>query len=97
MKQKLGKATKSRKPLHPRDSRSPRYPAWKRTISEGMRSAKLRRREAGLLTFTEAAVELGLSRQSIETLLPAVAAGPRNYIRRADLEKWKAEAGGSAA
>jgi hypothetical protein len=91
------KATKRKKPLHPRDWRSEKYTTWKTNIAEGMRDAKLKRRLAGLLTPTEVAVELGLSRRAVDGIFTAVAIGSRSYIRRADVERWKTETGASAA
>jgi hypothetical protein len=70
-----------------------------RNVGEGMRAAKLRRRASGLLTPTEVAVELGLSRRSVAEIFTLVSAGPKRYIRRADVEQWRtgSESGVSAA
>lgn len=98
---KVGKPTKGRR-LHPRDSRSRRHGEWKQNIGSGMRQAKLRRREAGLLTFTEAAVETCLAVYAIKKLvqrgeLRAVDAGSHRYIYRAELDRWRKQTGLSAA
>jgi hypothetical protein len=97
MSKQRAKAIKSRKPVHPRDRRSRKYEAWKENIGKGMREAKLKRRSAGLMTPTEVAVELGLSRRSVAGIFSAIAIGGRNYIRRADVDRWKTETGADAA
>jgi hypothetical protein len=97
MSEHQAKATRSRKPVDPRDRRSRKYEAWKENIGKGMREAKLKRRSAGLQTPTEVRVELGLSSRAVAGIFPYIAIGGRNYIRRADVERWKAETGASAA
>lgn len=62
-----------------------------------MRAAKLKRRQAGLMTPTEVAVELGLSKRSVVAMFTVIAAGVRKYIRRSEVERWKAETGADAA
>jgi excisionase family DNA binding protein len=99
---KVGKPTKRESKLHPRDSRSRRHAEWKRNIRNAMRRAKLRRREAGLVTYTEAAVETCLPLYAIKRLiasgeLKAVDAGSHRYILRGELDRWKAHAGLNAA
>jgi excisionase family DNA binding protein len=101
MSEKLEKATKRRK-LHPRDRRSRHHGDWKRNIGAGMRAAKLRRRDAGLMTFTEVSVETCLALYAIKRLvdsgeLKAVNAGSHRYIHRAELDRWKTLTGLSAA
>jgi hypothetical protein len=91
------RATKRRKPLHPRDRRSRKYEAWKKAIGDGMREAKLKRRQAGLMTPNEIAVELGLSRASVASLFTAIVVGGRKYIRRADVDRWRSKTGATAA
>jgi hypothetical protein len=93
----IAKLKKARKKLHPHDSRSSRYTAWKRNIATGMRKAKLKRRAAGLLTFTEVSVELALPVSAIRRLgLAVVDTGGRQYIRRSEVERWKRETGAAA-
>jgi transposase len=96
MTEKLVKG-RTRQRRHPRDAQSSKNAAWRENISPGMRRAKLRRREMGLMTFTEVAVELGLSKRAVESLFAPVPAGPRNYIKRADVDRWKGETGANAA
>ena len=87
-------ALKSRAPRK-RGSRT--YEVWRQNIANGMREAKLKRRQAGLMTPTEVGVELGLSRRSVEDLFPVIVAGTRKYIRRREVERWKTETGTDAA
>ena len=88
--------------LHPRDRRSRRHGEWRRNIAAGMRAAKLRRREAGLVTFPEAAVETCLAIYAIKRAadlgeFETVNAGSHRYIHRAELDRWKRQIGLSAA
>jgi hypothetical protein len=97
MSKKLEKATRELT-LHPRDRRSSRYATWKRNIASGMRAAKLKRREAGLRTLTEVAVELCLPVSAIRTMnFSIIEAGGRRYIRQSEVERWKKETGADAA
>jgi hypothetical protein len=97
MSEHRAKASERREALHPRDRRSQKYEAWKKNIGNGMREAKLRRRNSGLMTPTEVAVGLGLSRRSVTEIFSLIAVGARKYIRRSDVERWKAETGADAA
>jgi hypothetical protein len=63
-----------------------------------MRAAKLRRRESGLMTEREVAVELCLSLQSVRAMgFRVIEAGSRRFIRRSEVEKWKRETGAESA
>jgi hypothetical protein len=93
MVQKLQKAKKSSQRPHPRNPRSLKYETWKSNIATGMREAKLKRREAGLFTLTEVAVELGLSKRAAAEIFPVIVAGARKFIQRSEVERWKAGAG----
>lgn len=98
---KVDNPTAGRK-VHPRDPRSRQHGEWKQTIASGMRAAKLKRRKAGLRTFTEAAVETCAAVYAIKRAvhlgeLKAVDVGSHKYIHRAELERWKKQTGLSAA
>jgi hypothetical protein len=101
MTEKLRKGSNQR--LHPRSQRSRRHRAWRKAVTDGMRAAKIRRRDAGMMTFTEVALELVLPLYGIKHMvaagqLQAVEAGPKKrYIRRDEVERWKRENGASEA
>jgi hypothetical protein len=59
-----------------------------------MRDARLRRRDAGYMTFTEAAIELCLPVSSIRKMgFRVIDAGTHRYILRDEVERRKEEFG----
>jgi hypothetical protein len=63
-----------------------------------MREARMKRREAGLMTVNEVAALLGLSRPAVLEIFTVIAVGARKFIRAAEVERWKARnQGGRAA
>jgi hypothetical protein len=74
------------------------YASWHLKLVNGMRQAKLRRRESGLMTLKEVAVELCLSLESVRQMgFPIITAGSRRFIRRNEVDKWKLETGADSA
>jgi hypothetical protein len=76
---------------------TPEYIAWRANIASGIRAAKLRRREVGLVTPREVAVELALPVKVVKEIFPLIKANSRYYIRRGVVNKWLAETGGETA
>jgi hypothetical protein len=93
MKQNVSKGIKRKVPLP--NTRA--YKSWHRNLIEGMRQAKLRRRESGLMTEREVAFELCLSLASVRQMFPIIKAGRRRFIRQGEVDKWKRETGAESA
>jgi hypothetical protein len=94
MSQKIVKGIRRRK-VALRGTRA--FALWHRKLVEGMRAAKLKRREAGLLTPREVAAELCLSLKSVRAIFPVIRAGNREFVRRSEIEKWKRATGAEDA
>jgi hypothetical protein len=86
MNQKLRKVTPKRLPR-----------AHRQAIRRGMADSKSRRMAAGLLTLAEVAAELCLPKSTVARMFPVIVAGSHRYIRRHEVERWKAETGADAA
>jgi hypothetical protein len=98
MTQKVSKSIGKRKVRRVPARGTPEYTRWHTNMVRGMRQSKLRRRASGLMTLREVAVDLCLSVKTIRRMnFPIIAAGSRCFIRRAEVERWKAETGADAA
>ena len=76
---------------------TPEYEKWRANIADGMRRARLRRREAGLMNLAEVEAELALPRTAFRKMgFKIIQAGARYYIMRTEVERKKKELGYAA-
>jgi hypothetical protein len=71
---------------------TPEHVQWRSKVSEGMRKAQVKRRRAGVLTFTQTAVKYDLpvsfvKRKAALGELRVLRAGSRSYIRITEAER----------
>jgi hypothetical protein len=70
---------------------------WRENVVAGVRRAKLKRRAAGLLSLTEAAVETCLPVSAVRKVFPVFYAGGKPYVRQRYVTQWLIETGGETA